>query len=287
MSLRTAVIPVAGMGTRFLPITKAVPKELLPLVDRPIIEYIVREVRDSGIERIVFVNSRGKSATEDYFDYEFDEQRFAHKKELLADSHAIARDVTIISVRQHKAMGLGHAILCAKEAVGDEPFAVLLGDDVIDADPPCTKQLLEIHEQKNGAPIVGVMQVEADETNKYGIVGGEDLGNGLTKVNTLMEKPDPAKAPSRLAIPGRYILPPEIFSILEETKPSVGGEIQLTDALLELANRRELFAYRFSGQRHDAGSHLGFLHANLHYALKRPDLREPVLSLMEQMIRDQ
>src|SRR3989344_4338172 len=206
MNLRTAIIPVAGLGTRFLPITKVVPKELLPLVDRPIIEYIVDEAKSSGIKNIVLINSRGKSSTEDYFDYEFDEIRFAHKRASLERSHAIAKAVDVISLRQHKALGLGHAILCARPAIQDESFAVLLGDDVIDAETPCTRQLIDIHESKGGAPVVGVMEVGAAEVSKYGIVGGTPAGTDLIEVKELIEKPAPEKAPSRLAIPGRHIL---------------------------------------------------------------------------------
>lgn len=281
MNLRTAIIPVAGLGTRFLPITKVVPKELLPLVDRPIIEYIIDEAKSSGIKNIVLVNSRGKAAIEDYFDFEFDEARFAHKKDLIARSHAIAKEIKVISLRQHKALGLGHAILCAKPAIREESFAVLLGDDVIDANPPCTRQLMDIHEARGGAPVVGVMEVEKSEVAKYGIVGGKDLGSGLIEVDQLVEKPPPADAPSRLAIPGRYILTSDIFPILEQTQPAAGGEIQLTDALCALAKKRKLYAYKFKGERFDAGNQAGFLEANIHFALKRPELKDSVLAILE------
>jgi UTP--glucose-1-phosphate uridylyltransferase len=284
MKIRTAIIPVAGLGTRFLPITKVVPKELLPLVDRPIIEYIIEEAKESGIRRIILVNSRGKSATEDYFDYEFDEVRFAHKKHLLERSHAIARDMEIMAVRQKRALGLGHAILCAKHLVENESFAVLLGDDVIDASPACTRQLIEVHEANGGAPVVGVMEVEKSEVNKYGIVGGTRMGDNLTLVDRLVEKPEPAHAPSQLAIPGRYILTPAIFPLLERATPGVGGEIQLTDALALLAKQTKLYAFRFKGQRFDAGHQLGFLEANLHYALKRPELREGSIALIRRLL---
>lgn len=281
MKLRTAIIPVAGLGTRFLPITKVVPKELLPLVDRPVIEYIIEEAQQSGIKNIILVNSRGKSSIEDYFDFEFDEARFAHKRNLIEHSHNIARNVNVISLRQHRALGLGHAILCARPAIQNESFAVLLGDDVIDAKPPCTKQLMDIHEANEGAPVVGVMEVASADTSKYGIVGGKDLGNGLMEVNRLVEKPNPADAPSRLAIPGRYILTPDIFPILEQTKPAAGGEIQLTDALFTLAKQRRLLAYRFQGERFDAGNQVGFIEANIHFALKRKDIRDSMLEMLQ------
>lgn len=282
MSVETAIIPVAGLGTRFLPVTKVVPKELLPLVDRPIVEYIVEEARDSGIKNIVLVNSRGKYSTEDYFDYETDEVRFAHRRELIARSHDIARSVNVLSVRQPKALGLGHAILCARQAVRqNEPFAVLLGDDVIDGTPPCTKQLIEIHERFGGAPVVGVMQVPNAETSRYGIVAGRKVSDGLHEVSNLVEKPKPADAPSNLAIPGRYILTPDIFDILESTKPSVGGEIQLTDGLQALAKKRKMYALEFAGKRFDAGNQIGFISANIHFALKRPELRQAMLESLQ------
>lgn len=285
MNIQTAVIPVAGLGTRFLPITKVVPKELLPLVDRPIIEYIIEEARDSGIKNIILVNSRGKAAIEDYFDYEYDEARFASRKELLEKSHNIARSVSVLSVRQHRALGLGHAILCAQKLVGQQTFAVLLGDDVIDGSPPCTKQLIEISEAKGGAPVVGVMPVAEQDTGKYGIVAGTLESPGLTLVSTLVEKPDPKNAPSRLAIPGRYILTPDIFQILAEAKPGVGGEIQLTDALQTLARKKPMYAFEFKGQRFDAGNQIGFIEANVHFALKRPELREGLMAGLGKILR--
>ena len=284
MKIRTAIIPVAGLGTRFLPITKVVPKELLPLVDRPIVEYIVEGAKEASSRRIILINRRGKSSTEDYFDYEHDETRFAHKKHLLERSHAIARDLEILAVRQKRALGLGHAILCARQLVENESFAVLLGDDVIDASPPCIRQLIDVHEAHDGAPVVGVMEVDRSEVNKYGIIGGKLVDENLTLVDRLVEKPSAADAPSQLAIPGRYVLTPEIFPLLEQAQPGVGGEIQLTDALFALAKKTKLYAYRFKGQRFDAGHQLGFLEANLHYALKRPELREGSLALMRRLL---
>lgn len=286
MRLRTAVIPVAGLGTRFLPITKAIPKEMLPLVDRPIIEYIVEEAFRSGIEKIVFVNSRGKHPIEDYFDYEQDEIKFAKKIDRLKASHEIARAITTISIRQHAPKGLGHAILCARPAVQDEPFAVLLGDDVIDADPACTKQLIDVFEANGHKSVVGVMEVSQEATSKYGIVSGKEVKPGLLEVDHLVEKPKPAEAPSRFAIPGRYILTPDVFDILEKTKPSVGGEIQLTDALQGLANSSGLLAYCFTGNRYDAGNQVGFIEANIRFALKRDDTRSEVCDLIKRIAKD-
>lgn len=286
MHLRTAVIPVAGLGTRFLPITKAVPKEMLPLVDRPIIEYIVEEAYQSGIERIVLVNSRGKHPIEDYFDYELDEIKFAKKIERLKHSHEIARAIQTISIRQHSPKGLGHAILCARPAVGDEPFAVLLGDDVIDADPACTKQLVDVFQSNGGKSVVGVMEVSREATSKYGIIGGDELRPGLINVTKLVEKPKPEEAPSNYAIPGRYILTPDVFDILEKTKPSVGGEIQLTDALQGLANSSGLLAYCFKGNRYDAGDQTGFIEANIRFGLKRPELKESITELIKRVAKD-
>ncbi len=286
MQLRTAVIPVAGLGTRFLPITKAVPKEMLPLVDRPIIEYIVDEAFQSGIERIVLVNSRGKHPIEDYFDFEQDEQKFAKAAHRLERSHKIARGINVMSIRQHSPKGLGHAILCAQPIIGNEPFAVLLGDDVIDANPACTKQLIDIFEEHGQKSVVGVMEVAKADTSKYGIVAGEEIRSGLLDVKTLVEKPKPEEAPSNFAIPGRYILTPDVFEILQNTKPSVGGEIQLTDALQGLADTSGLLAYCFEGNRYDAGNQVGFIEANLQFALKRDDIAADVKNLIKRLAKE-
>lgn len=266
MSIRTAVIPVAGKGTRFLPVTKVLAKELLPLVDTPILHHIVLEAANSGIEKIVLVTSKGKSSIEDYFDSDFPED--------------VLKKIKIVTVRQQSPRGLGHAILCARPAVGDEPFAVLLGDDVIDGPTPCVAQLIRVHEKKGNAPVVGVMEVNKEDTSKYGIVGGNHCDEKVIEVSKLVEKPAPADAPSCLAIPGRYILTPDIFTILEKTQPSVGGEIQLTDALQTLAQKRKMYALQFDGQRFDAGDRYGYIEANLHFALKRPELKEKVLKLL-------
>lgn len=267
--VRTAVIPVAGRGTRFLPITKAVPKELLPLVDTPVLQHIVQEAAGSGIKKIILVTSPGKGAIEEYFNADF--------------ARSNLQGAEILCVRQENPLGLGHAILCARKTVGDEPFAVLLGDDVIDGDIPCTKQLIDTYQEKNGAPVVGVMEVSRADVNKYGIVGGKNIADGLMQIETLVEKPDPAHAPSHWAIPGRYILTPALFDILMQAKPSVGGEIQLTDSLAVLAGRTPMYAKLFKGQRFDAGDRVGFLNANLHYALKRPELRDQVRKIINSL----
>jgi UTP--glucose-1-phosphate uridylyltransferase len=273
MPVKTAVIPVAGKGTRFLPVTRAVAKELLPLVDTPIIQLIVTEAVRSGIEKIILVTSHGKASIEDYFDAE--------------EARDFLGDVRVVSIRQESPRGLGHAVWSARPLLDpDEPFAVLLGDDVIDSDPPCLKQLISEFDRLGGNPIVGVMEVPKEETSKYGIVAGEQESARTIKVSRLVEKPSPEKAPSRFAIPGRYILTPEILDILEKASPTVGGEIQLTDALQELARRRPFYAHQFKGQRFDAGDRFGYLEANIHYALKRPDINPRLKSLISRLAKE-
>lgn len=272
MEIKTAVIPVAGRGTRFHPVTKVVAKELLPLVDTPILHHIVLEAAKAGIQRVVLITSKGKTGLEDYFDTEQDDE--------------LLRKIDIISVRQGTPKGLGHAVLCAKPIVGHEPFAVLLGDDVIDAEESVTGQLIRTFHAQGGAPVVGVMEVAEEEVKKYGIVGGKAVNDRTWLLDTLVEKPAPSNAPSRLAIPGRYILTPDIFPLLENSPTGVNGEIQLTDSLQALARQRQMFAYRFDGRRFDAGDKLGYLEANLHYALKRPEMRERVRQLLTQTMRE-
>lgn len=270
MQIKTAVIPVAGKGTRFLPVTRAVAKELLPLVDTPIIHHIVLEAARAGVERIVLITSKGKTALVDYFDTE------QMDDELL-------RKIDIISIRQSVPRGLGHAVLCARPVVGKEPFALLLGDDVIDAEVSVTKQLIDVFEKYDQSPVVGVMEVADEDTSKYGIVGGKEVAKGTLLLDKLVEKPQPSAAPSRLAIPGRYVLTPDIFDFLESAQPGVQGEIQLTDSLQALARKRKMYAYQFTGQRFDAGDKFGYLEANLHYAMKRPELRERTKRLMQNL----
>jgi len=287
--VRTAVIPAAGLGTRFLPATKAVPKEMIPIVDVPMIQHIVEEAVRAGIERVVLVTARRKESIENHFDFNAeleDSLDRSGKKELAELSRSIAKLCQVISIRQKNPMGLGHAVLCAASVVGDEPFAVLLGDDLIDSKVPCTKQLVDIHDRE-GASVVGVMQVPRSEVNKYGIIGGKALDARTWHVSELVEKPAPDNAPSQWAIPGRYVLEPAIFDCLRRTPPGRGGEIQLTDALQLLARERKLLAYAFDGVRYDTGDRLGFIDATLAFALKRPDLRGGVRELLQKHLRNE
>ena len=275
--IRVAVFPAAGLGTRFLPATKAQPKEMLPLVDRPLIQYVVEEARDAGIERIVIVTGRGKNAIEDHFDTSFElEQMLAEKGkgELLDEVRKISELIPLSYVRQKQALGLGHAVLQAKDLVGDQPFAVLLGDDIVEADEPCIGQMMRLYERR-GNPVIALQEVARSETRQYGIVAGEPVEDRVIRITDMVEKPAPDKAPSNLAIIGRYLLPPEIFQILEETRSDVGGEIQLTSALKTLLSRRPIDGYLFEGRRYDAGDKLGFLKATVEFALKRKDLGGP------------
>ncbi|ACY18033.1 UTP--glucose-1-phosphate uridylyltransferase GalU [Haliangium ochraceum] len=287
--IRKAVIPAAGLGTRFLPATKAIPKEMLPIVDKPTIQLVVEEAVAAGMEDIVIINGRQKVAIEDHFDHAFELEhtlRERSKDELLALSEQVSTMVRMVSVRQKRPLGLGHAVLCARPAVGEEPFAVLLGDDLIDCDEaPGIGQLAEVY-ARTGAGAVAVMEVQPGEEKLYGILDAEPMEDGLLRVRDMVEKPDPKDAPSRMAVIGRYVLPPEIWPILAEVKPGVGGEIQLTDALRELArgDGPGLIGVPIRGTRHDAGNKLGYLGANLAYALKRPELRDDVLALMRSLL---
>jgi UTP--glucose-1-phosphate uridylyltransferase len=286
MTVRKAVIPAAGLGTRFLPATKATPKEMLPIVDKPTIQLVVEEAVASGIEEIVLVNGRGKSSIEDHFDiaYELEDTLRRRGKNLLADEmRGIANMVRLVSVRQKEPLGLGHAVLCARDAVGDEPFAVLLGDDLYDARVPAIGQLIDVF-RDTGKGAVAVMEVPQGQEHLYGVVAGVPVGAGRVRVTDMVEKPAPGTAPSRLAIVGRYVLPPTIWGILSETRPGKGGEIQLTDALLGLAKSAGMIATTLDGERHDAGDRLGYLRANLAYALQRDDLRAGVVAMCEEMV---
>ncbi|HEY6065584.1 MAG TPA: UTP--glucose-1-phosphate uridylyltransferase GalU [Thermoanaerobaculia bacterium] len=272
--VRVAVFPAAGLGTRFLPATKAQPKEMLPLVDRPLVQYVVEEAKAAGIERIVIVTGRGKNAIEDHFDTSFELEKMLEergKEDLLAIVREISDLIPVSYVRQKTALGLGHAILQAKDLVGKEPFAVLLGDDIVDSREPCIGQMMRLYE-KRGNPVIAIQEVAPEETRQYGIVAGERDGERVVKISGMVEKPAPERAPSNLAIIGRYILTPEIFDVLEETRSDVGGEIQLTSALATLLERRPIDGYLFEGKRYDAGDKLGFLKATVEFALKRPDL---------------
>jgi UTP--glucose-1-phosphate uridylyltransferase len=287
MKIRKAVIPAAGLGTRFLPATKAVPKEMIPIVDVPMIQHIVEEAVRAGAEDVIIITARHKEAIENHFDYNPELEDFLDKKskaELADLSRKIGKLCNVIAIRQKNPMGLGHAVLCAAPAVGNEPFAVLLGDDLIDSEVPCTKQLADIYATQN-ASVVGVMEVPASEVNKYGIVGGKMMNPRLMHVDRLVEKPAEKDAPSRFAIPGRYVLSPKIFDCIRETKPGKGGEIQLTDALQLLAQKEKLLAYQFEGTRYDTGDRLGFIDATIAFALKRPELRPGVTELLKKHLK--
>lgn len=287
--IRKAIIPAAGLGTRFLPATKAQPKEMLPIVDKPTIQFIVEEAVNSGIEDIVIVTGRNKRAIEDHFDRSIELETFLEKsakEELLDMVQDISRLVDIYYVRQKEALGLGHAIYCARKFIGDEPFAVLLGDDVIHSEVPCLRQMMN-HYERHGASIVGVQQVPLEDTSKYGIVDAICFDERLYRVHDLVEKPRPEDAPStRLAIMGRYILNPVIFDILENIRPGKGGEIQLTDGLRELAKIQEILAYEFEGRRYDVGDKLGFVQATIEYALRREDLSVELMSYLTALVKN-
>lgn len=273
-TVRKAVIPAAGLGTRFLPATKSVPKELLPIVDTPTIQYIVQEIVDSGIDTVILITGMGKAAIEDHFDvyHDLEKKLEAEGKEklanLLKETSNMAR---IVSVRQGTPRGLGHAVLCAKDIVGNEPFVVLLGDDLVDAEVPCTKQMIDVYE-KHQRSVVALMEVPDEDVSKFGICGGKEITSRVMDIDTMVEKPKLSEAPSHKAIVGRYVLTPRIFQILEETDPGVGGEIQLTDAMAKLMAEEGFLGYEFEGERYDAGDKFGFIQANIHYALKRPDI---------------
>lgn len=272
--IRKAVLPVAGLGTRFLPVTKAVPKELLPLVDRPCLEYIVAEAVDAGIEEFIFVTSRGKDAITDYFDRSPSLEanlEAAGKEDYLREVRRVGGMAEVVSIRQKETLGLGHAVLCAAPATGDESFAVLLGDDIVDSEVPAIGQLMEVHQERGGC-VVALMDVPREQTNRYGICDGSMHGDRLMHVSAMVEKPEPADAPSTYSIVGRYILPPEIHEILRSTPRGAGGEIQLTDALAILAARGEAWGYEFEGLRFDTGNVLGLFEATLHFIQKRPEL---------------
>ena len=284
--LRKVVIPAAGLGTRFLPVTKAVPKELLPIVDTPTLQLIVEEAVKAGAAQVVVVNGRGKSAIEDHFDRSYElEDTLARKNktELFQQVRAISDMVRLVSVRQKEPMGLGHAVLAAKPAIGDDWFGVLLGDDLIDSEEPAIGQLARVA-LKTGKAAVALMPVADDQTHLYGVAAGKAQPDGNLLVERMVEKPPRGSAPSNLAVVGRYVLPPDIFAILEQVKPGAGGEIQLTDALAVLAQQGRLVGVRFNGVRHDAGDRLGYVIANVAYALKRPDLREGLLAYLRKVV---
>lgn len=274
MKVRKAIIPAAGLGTRFLPATKAQPKEMLPIVDKPTIQYIVEEAVASGIEDIIIVTGRSKRAIEDHFDksYELEsELQKSGKDELLKQIQDISNMVDIHYIRQKEPRGLGHAIHCAKSFIGNEPFAVLLGDDVVDAEVPCLKQMIDVYNEYKTS-ILGVQTVPDEDVSKYGIVNCKHVEDRIYKVKDLVEKPKQDVAPSNIAILGRYIITPKIFECLENTTPGAGGEIQLTDALKMLCRTEAMYSYDFVGRRYDVGNRMGFLEATVEFALKRDDL---------------
>jgi UTP--glucose-1-phosphate uridylyltransferase len=275
MKVKKAIIPAAGLGTRFLPATKAQPKEMLPIVDKPTIQYIVEEAIASGIEEILIITGRNKKSIEDHFDKSVElelELERSGKAELLELVRDISDMVDIHYIRQKEPRGLGHAIHCAKTFVGNEPFAVLLGDDVVDSKTPCLKQLIDCYSEYK-TTILGVQTVANENVSKYGIVDGIHIEDKVYKVKDLVEKPSAEESPSNVAILGRYIITPEIFNILENTKPGKGGEIQLTDALKTLISKEAMYAYNFEGKRYDVGDKLGFLQATIEFALKKDELR--------------
>jgi UTP--glucose-1-phosphate uridylyltransferase len=270
-----AVFPVAGLGTRFLPATKASPKEMLPIVDKPLIQYAVEEAVAAGITNLIFVTGRGKRAIEDHFDkaYELEAELQAHgKNKLLKEVRGLLPDgVTCAYIRQAEALGLGHAVLCARHMIGDEPFAVILADDLIDAQVPVMKQMAQVH-AKSGGSVIAVQDVPREDTASYGIVSAEKISPGISKIMGMVEKPKPEEAPSTLGVVGRYILSPRIFHFLENQRPGAGREIQLTDAIARLLRDESVIAYEFQGRRYDCGSKLGYLQATVNYALKHPEL---------------
>ena len=285
MRVRKAIIPAAGFGTRFLPATKAQPKEMLPIIDKPTIQYIVEEAVAAGIEDILIITGRNKRAIEDHFDRNLELEYFLESKgkgdlkQLVAETGA----VEIHYIRQKEQLGLGHAIYCARSFVGNEPFAVLLGDDIVCSTVPALKQLMDVYQQV-GSTVLGVQQVPRQWTNRYGIVAPSTQQGKLYEVADLVEKPEPTEAPSELAILGRYIIEPEIFDILAGTAPGAGGEIQLTDALKELARGKTMYAYNFEGKRYDVGDKLGYLAATVEYALKRDDLAEEFKQYLKDLV---
>jgi UTP--glucose-1-phosphate uridylyltransferase len=283
MKLKKAVIPVAGLGTRFLPATKTVPKELLPIVDIPSIQYVVQEAVDAGIEEIIFVTGRGKDGIEDHFDDAPELEQVLSDRgqtEMVKMLRGIAEMTEVVSVRQKKPLGLGHAVLCARDLVGNEPFAVMLADDLIDSDIPCIHQLLEIFNHTEES-VVALMEVPQSEVQQYGVIKGTVIKERLYQVEATVEKPAAKEAPSRMAIIGRYVLRPEIFTILQNLPPGRGGEIQLTDGLAQLVRERQVFGCEFLGDRYDIGDKFGFVRATVAYALKRPDLRDKLIQYLK------
>lgn len=281
--VRKAVFPVGGLGTRFLPATKAMPKEMLPVVDKPLIQYAVEEALDAGIEEIIFVTGRGKAAIEDFFDHNYELRQVLSERgknaELALIESTVFESGMVAYTRQQEPLGLGHAVWCARELVGDEPFAVLLADDLVMADRPCLKQLIDVYEETEGN-VVAVMDVPREHTNRYGILDVAADDGKLAEIKGLVEKPDPADAPSTLSIIGRYLLLPEVFGFLDDRTKGAGGEIQLTDAMARMIGDKAFHGLRFDGQRFDCGDKAGFFEANVAFALERPDLNGQISDII-------
>jgi UTP--glucose-1-phosphate uridylyltransferase len=286
--VRKAIIPAAGLGTRFLPATKAMPKEMLPIVDKPTIQYIVEEAIESGVEDIIIVTGKGKRAIEDHFDIAFElEQTLVEKEklELLEKVRKPSKMVDIHYIRQKEPKGLGHAIWCARKFIGDEPFAVLLGDDIVQSQIPCLRQLINEYEE-TGSSVVGVQKVDENETQRYGIIDPNTVIGRRYQVKDFIEKPLPGTAPSNLAIIGRYILTPDIFELLGKQEEGAGGEIQLTDSIKKLNHLQDVYAYEFEGERYDVGEKFGFIKTTLEIALQNEDLRDQLLVLMNKLVKN-
>ena len=290
--LRKAIFPVGGLGTRFLPATKAMPKEMLPVVDKPLIQYAVEEARAAGIEELIFVTGRGKSAIEDHFDYSYELQETLKQRsktvELALIDSLVPKPGDVAYIRQQEARGLGHAVWCARNLVGNEPFAVLLADDLVQSDTPCLRQMVEVYNEVGGN-MVAVMDVPREHTDRYGILKTGKESGRLVEAVGLVEKPKPADAPSTLSIIGRYILQPDVFGHLDAQEPGAGGEIQLTDAMARMCGRGRFHGYRFEGTRFDCGDKAGFIEANMAYALRHPKIgkkvKETILTLAETLKR--
>jgi UTP--glucose-1-phosphate uridylyltransferase len=277
MKIRKAIIPIAGKGTRFLPATKEIAKEIIPIINVPMIHYIVQEACEAGIEQVIFVTASGKFSVEDYFDRNQELEAFLERNNKIKELELIRRIgsmVDVTSVRQKEQLGLGHAVLCAKNMIGNEPFAVLLGDDIVISQKPAIKQLMDISIKHNGASVIGVMEVPKSDTHKYGIVKGNIVNERTLKMTGMVEKPNPEDAPTNLATPGRYILTPEIFPLLESIPRGSGNEYQLTDAINELCKNKDVYAYCFEGERYDTGNVHGYLDATIDFALRDPEIRD-------------
>ncbi|RLC23771.1 MAG: UTP--glucose-1-phosphate uridylyltransferase [Deltaproteobacteria bacterium] len=289
MKIKKAVFPVAGLGTRFIPATKAMAKEMLPVVDKPIIQYAVEEAFAAGIEHIIFVTGRGKKALEDHFDRSFEIEHALQEKgkdDLLKQiQELVPKTGTIIYTRQNQPLGLGHAIWCARDIVGDEPFAVLLADDLIQTDKPVLSEMIKKFDRLR-ASIAAVMEVDKDQTDKYGILDARHVEDDIVRIDDMIEKPNPDEAPSNLAIIGRYILTPKIFEYLGKRKKGAGGEIQLTDAMKTLLKEQPIYGYKFKGKRFDCGDKVGFQMANLAFALERPDMKDKLIKFIKEIQKE-